>query len=70
MQRRFFLQCSAIGALASSSLAHPRYIIRDAANPEFRPSQLFFGFEDITSPPFEELRRRFAFAEADRKSVV
>lgn len=41
-----------------------RYVVRPVENPEFRPSQIFFQFEDITSPPFEDLRRRFAFADA------
>jgi hypothetical protein len=37
---------------------------RPVQNPEFRPSQIFFQFEDITSPPFTELKRRFAFADS------
>jgi hypothetical protein len=40
------------------------YVVRPAANPPFRPSQVFFRFEDIASPAFVELRRRFLFAEA------
>jgi hypothetical protein len=41
-----------------------KYVLRQVENPNFRPSQIFFKFEDITSPPFHELRRRFPFAEA------
>jgi hypothetical protein len=43
-----------------------KYKVRPVENPQFRPSQIFFRFEDIGSPPFDELRRRFAFAETVR----
>ena len=46
---------------AASGQTH--YVVRPVANPQFRQSQIFFRFEDIDSPPFNELRRRFAFAE-------
>jgi hypothetical protein len=39
------------------------YRVREVENPAFRPSQIFFRFEDIGSAPFVELKRRFAFAE-------
>jgi hypothetical protein len=64
MDRRFFLKCNVLAAMASWARAQTGYRLRDAANPEFRPDQLFFRFEDITSPPFAELRRRFPYAEA------
>jgi hypothetical protein len=44
--------------------AQARYTLRQVENPQFRPSQIFFRFEDITSPPFRELRTRFRFAES------
>ncbi len=53
------LVCGAEGDAAGQT----KYAARTVANPEFRPSQVFFRFEDITSPPFEALRRRFPLAE-------
>jgi hypothetical protein len=41
-----------------------KYLVRRVENPQFRPSQIFFRFEEIAAPPFLELKRRFAFAEA------
>jgi hypothetical protein len=53
-----------LSAAAGDVTAQAKYKVRPVENPQFRPSQIFFRFEDITSPPFEELKRRFAFAEA------
>jgi hypothetical protein len=52
----------ALFALDASGQA--KYNVRPVENPQFRPSQIFFRFEDIASPPFVELRRRFAFVES------
>lgn len=56
-----------IGLLASvvcsAAAGQTGYVVRKTANPEFRPSQVFYRFEDIASPPFDELRRRFALAD-------
>jgi len=49
--------------LASGASGQTKYVARAVANPEFRPSQIFFRFENISSPAFDELRRRFPFAE-------
>lgn len=49
---------------AGHAAAQAKYTVRPVENPQFRPSQIFFRFEDIRSAPFDELRRRFAFAEA------
>jgi hypothetical protein len=54
------------GVVLCAAGAPARYAVREVANPEFRPSQIFFRFEDITSPPFDELRRRFALGDAVR----
>ena len=54
---------AALSAVGSAA-AQGRYVVRAAGGPEFRPSQVFFRFEDISAPPFQELRRRFPFAEA------
>jgi len=51
-------------AAARNATGEPKYVLRPMENPQFRPSQIFFQFEDITSPPFVELNRRFAFAES------
>ncbi|MCW5979112.1 MAG: hypothetical protein KIT09_13635 [Bryobacteraceae bacterium] len=50
-------------AAAGGAAGQAKYAVRPVENPEFRPSQIFFRFEDIASPPFDELRRRFPFAE-------
>jgi hypothetical protein len=63
MLSRPFLAWLLLG-LPLALAAQPKYVVRQVANPEFRPSQVFFQFENITSPPFDELRRRFPFAEA------
>jgi hypothetical protein len=50
--------------LTNDAAAQRKYTVRPVDNPEWRPSQIFFRFEDISSSPFRELGRRFAFAEA------
>jgi hypothetical protein len=52
------------GAITYNAAGQTRYASREVENPQFRPSQIFFKFEDITSPPFRDLMRRFAFKEA------
>lgn len=52
------------GAVARDATGQAKYIVRPVENPQFRPSQIFFQFEDIASPAFVELNRRFAFAES------
>jgi hypothetical protein len=52
-----------LSAAAGDATAQAKYTVRPIENPQFRPSQIFFRFEDIASPPFDELRRRFAFGE-------
>jgi hypothetical protein len=64
MQRRAFLTGAALGAMAGGASAQAKYVVRDSGNPALRPSQLFFRFEDIASPPFQKLRREFDFAGA------
>ena len=54
--------------LAADAPGQAKYVVRPVENPQFRPSQIFFQFEDITSPPFVELSRRFAFAESVKGS--
>ena len=44
-------------------MGQSNYTVRPVENPQFRPSQIFFRFEDISFAPFVELRRRFPFAE-------
>ena len=48
----------------SAASGQATYRLREVENPLFRPSQIFFRFEDIASAPFVELKRRFAFAES------
>ena len=52
-----------LSAAARDAAGQAKYTVRPIENPQFRPSQIFFRFEDIASPPFGELSRRFAFAE-------
>src|SRR5690349_9805752 len=61
---RFVISIVFLSACAGGVAAQSKYVVRPLANPQFRPSQIFFKFEDISSPPFEELTRRFAFAES------
>jgi hypothetical protein len=51
-----------LSAAARDATGQARYTVRPVDNPPFRPSQIFFRFEDIESPRFDELRSRFAFA--------
>lgn len=51
-------------AAASDAIGQAKYVVRPVVNPQFRQSQIFFRFEDITSPAFDELIRRFPFAES------
>lgn len=53
-----------LALLIGTASGQTRYVVRPVANPQFRPSQIFFRFEDIGSAPFVELRRKFAFAES------
>jgi hypothetical protein len=53
-----------LGVAAGDVSGQTKYVVRPVENPQFRPSQIFFKFEDINSPPFVELRRRFPFAES------
>jgi hypothetical protein len=53
-----------LSAAVTGAFAEAKYTVRQVENPQFRQSQIFFRFEDITSPPFVELKRRFAFADA------
>lgn len=39
------------------------YRVVPVDNPEYRPNELFLALEDITSPRFEEIRRRYRLAE-------
>ena len=61
---RLVFPAVAICLLGSDAAAQGNYSVREVKNPTFRPSQIFFRFEDTTSAPFAELRHRFAFAEA------
>ncbi len=61
---RLVLPALAFCLLGGAAAAQGKYSVREVKNPAFRPSQIFFRFEDISSAPFDELRRRFAFAEA------
>ena len=60
---RLTLSILLLGAAARDAAGQAKYTVRAVENPQFRPSQIFFRFEDIASPRFGELRRRFAFAE-------
>jgi len=53
----------AAAMLAPEASGQAKYRVMPVENPEFHASQIFFQFEDIASPPFAELRRRFPFAE-------
>lgn len=58
-----------LGTIAcSDAYGQAAYTVQKTANPEFRSSEIFYRFEDITSPPFVELRRRFALADVARSS--
>jgi hypothetical protein len=53
-----------VSAAGGHVTGQEKYVVRSIENPQFRPSQIFFRFEDITSPNFVELRRRFDFAQS------
>ena len=61
---RLALPILLLSGAAHDASAQSKYTVRPVDNPQFRPSQIFFRFEDITSPPFVELKRRFAFADS------
>ena len=63
LHARLTLSILLLSAAAGDATGQAKYTVRPVENPQFRPSQIFFKFEDITSPPFRELNRRFAFAE-------
>jgi hypothetical protein len=53
-----------LSAAVRDASGQAKYAVRPVENPQFRPSQIFFRFEDIASAPFVELRSRFAFVQA------
>ena len=56
------------GLACGVAAGETRYVVREVANPEYRRSQIFYRFEDISSAPFVELRRRFSLAAAVKGS--
>jgi hypothetical protein len=52
------------GVALRDAAGQAKYVVRTVENPPFRQSQIFFQFENITAPPFAELKRRFPFAES------
>ena len=62
-QAKLSLSILLLSAVPPQAAAQARYTVRPVENPQFRPSQIFFQFEDITSPPFQELKGRFDFGK-------
>jgi hypothetical protein len=64
LRSRLAISIFLLSAAAGAAGAQTKYVVRPVENPQFRQSQIFFQFEDIASPPFVELTRRFAFGDA------